>query len=150
MQHNSNQTRPAPPMQPIPPQPHLPAQQDQGRAHVQAAAQPEAPTVATSEASVSGASGEALAQAGLFRSTMAEQVKQMLKPHYQKQEIGKDHFKLIVKKTVDKLVAAHGNEVENTASAVNGFMTDGRKAKIQKLVDGYVKVYSKAQELPKP
>jgi len=84
-------------------------------------------------------------QAGLFQKTLAEQVKQMLKPYYQKQDINKEQFKLIVKKSVEKLVAAHGNEVENTQAAVGTFMTEGRVAKIQKLVDGYVKCYSAAK-----
>ena len=41
-------------------------------------------------------------------------------------------------------------QVENNSEAVNAFMTDGRKVKIQKLVEGYVKVYSKPQAAADP
>jgi len=78
---------------------------------------------------------------GLFQRSLAEQVKNMLKLYYQRKEVNKDQFKLIVKKTTEKLFAAHAPEAVDHPAAVADFMTAARVDKIQKLVDGYVRCY---------
>jgi hypothetical protein len=70
----------------------------------------------------------------LLRSAVAGYVKEVLKPTWRKGRMGKDTFKTIVKKAVDKvIVALPSHRIPKTPGKVDQFMMSSR-SKISKLV----------------
>lgn len=68
-------------------------------------------------------------------------MKEALKPAWKAQTINRDSFKLIARKAVDKVMIAAPLESKRFDPGSDWgaqFLTDARKVKIQKLVDGYV------------
>eukprot|EP00658_Telonema_sp_P-2_P045466 TRINITY_DN33429_c0_g1_i3.p3 TRINITY_DN33429_c0_g1~~TRINITY_DN33429_c0_g1_i3.p3 ORF type:complete len:104 (+),score=39.11 TRINITY_DN33429_c0_g1_i3:181-492(+) len=86
--------------------------------------------------------GEEAVVKGLFRQMLADAIKLMLKTAYQSGTVDRESFKVIVRKSVDKLLSAHEAEVQDTKCSIAGFMTEARKDKIRKLVEAYVKVHA--------
>ncbi|KAH7422634.1 hypothetical protein KP509_12G018000 [Ceratopteris richardii] len=80
----------------------------------------------------------------MLRSAVADHVKEELKPAWKEGHMSKDAFKNIVKKVVDKVVAAlPQHSIPKSQEKVNQFMSSSR-AKISKLVQGYIDKYQKS------
>lgn len=79
----------------------------------------------------------------LLRSAVADHVKEVLKPTWKGGHMSKDAFKNIVKKAVDKVVAAlPPHHIPKSQEKVDQFMSSSR-SKISKLVQGYIDKYQK-------
>lgn len=80
----------------------------------------------------------------LLRSAVAEYVKEVLKPTWREGHMGKEAFKTIAKKAVDKVIGTlPSHHIPKSQEKVDQFMTSSR-SKISKLVQGYVDKYLKA------
>lgn len=84
----------------------------------------------------------------LFRAALADSVKIMLKVHYKGGTVDKESFKTITRKSVEKLFKAHQHEVKPSKPSIDAFLTEGRKEKIKKLVEAYVKVHGVKKAAP--
>lgn len=80
----------------------------------------------------------------LFKVTLADFVKEVLKPSWRQGNMSKEAFKTIVKKTVDKVSGAMaGHQIPKSQAKINHYIESSRK-KLTKLVMGYVEKYVKA------
>lgn len=84
----------------------------------------------------------------MFRVALADTVKIMLKVHYKGGTVDKESFKTITRKSVEKLFKAHQQEVKCSQASIDAFLTAGRKEKIKKLVEAYVKVHAVKKVVP--
>lgn len=79
----------------------------------------------------------------LFKSSLAEYVKEVLKPHWRQGGMSKEAFKIIVKKTIDKVCGAmKSHHIPKSQEKVNRYI-DSSERKLNKLVMGYVDKYAK-------
>nr|XP_043606345.1 uncharacterized protein LOC122578441 isoform X2 [Erigeron canadensis] len=79
----------------------------------------------------------------LFKVSVAEFVKEVLKPSWRQGNMSKEAFKTIVKKTVDKVSGAmKKHQVPKTQAKINHYI-DSSQRKLTKLVMGYVDKYVK-------
>lgn len=79
----------------------------------------------------------------LFKASLAEYVKEVLKPHWQQGGMSKEAFKIIVKKTIDKVCGAiKSHHVPKSQAKINRYI-DSSERKLNKLVLGYVDKYAK-------
>lgn len=79
----------------------------------------------------------------LFKVSLAEFVKEVLKPSWRQGSMSKEAFKTIVKKTVDKVSGAmKKHQVPKTQAKINHYI-DSSQRKLTKLVMGYVDKYVK-------
>lgn len=80
----------------------------------------------------------------LFKSSLADFVKEVLKPSWRQGNMSKEAFKTIVKKTVDKVSGAMKNhQIPKSQAKINQYI-DSSQRKLTKLVMGYVDKYVKA------
>ncbi|XP_010322582.1 zinc finger CCCH domain-containing protein 55-like isoform X2 [Solanum lycopersicum] len=80
----------------------------------------------------------------LFKISVANFVKEMLKPSWRQGNISKEVFKTIVKKTVDKVSGAmKSHQIPKSKSKIDHYI-DSSQRKLTKLVMGYVDKYVKA------
>ena len=95
----------------------------------------------------SGGEGAAGGEKSLIRPAVTALVKEFLMQPFKSGNITKDQFKTIAKKAVDKVVGAIPSSgvgsVPNTIEGLESFVTEARKVKIKKLVEGYVGKYNK-------
>lgn len=79
----------------------------------------------------------------LFKSSIAEYVKEVLKPHWRQGGMSKEAFKIIVKKTIDKVCGAtKSHHIPKSQEKINRYI-DSSERKLNKLVMGYVDKYAK-------
>ncbi|KAK9267020.1 hypothetical protein L1049_025289 [Liquidambar formosana] len=79
----------------------------------------------------------------LFKISLADFVKEVLKPSWRQGNMSKEAFKTIVKKTVDKVSGAmKGHQVPKSQAKINQYI-DSSQRKLTKLVMGYVDKYVK-------
>ncbi|KAL4566467.1 hypothetical protein LXL04_030582 [Taraxacum kok-saghyz] len=79
----------------------------------------------------------------LFKVSLAEFVKDVLKPSWKQGNMSKEAFKTIVKKTVDKVSGAiKKHQVPKSQAKINQYI-DSSQRKLTKLVMGYVDKYVK-------
>jgi len=80
----------------------------------------------------------------LFRSVLAEFVKEVLKPTWREGQMSKEAFKTIVKKVVDKVAGSlQSHQIPKSQEKIDQFLESSRQ-KLTKLVQGYVDKYVKA------
>eukprot|EP01018_Ginkgo_biloba_P039225 Gb_00875 [translate_table: standard] len=80
----------------------------------------------------------------IFRTALADFVKELLKPTWREGHMSKDSFKTIVKKAVDKVAGSlQSHQIPNTQERIDQYLTSSR-IKLMKLVEGYVDKYGKA------
>lgn len=79
----------------------------------------------------------------LFRSDLAEFVKDVLKPTWREGQMSKEAFKTIVKKVVDKVAGSlQSHQIPKSQEKIDQFLEASRQ-KLTKLVQGYVDKYVK-------
>ncbi|XP_057465596.1 uncharacterized protein LOC130755236 isoform X1 [Actinidia eriantha] len=79
----------------------------------------------------------------LFKVSLANFVKEMLKPSWRQGNMSKEAFKTIVKKTVDKVSGAmKSHHIPKSQEKINQYI-DSSQRKLTKLVMGYVHKYAK-------
>ncbi|XP_061989056.1 uncharacterized protein LOC133707496 [Rosa rugosa] len=79
----------------------------------------------------------------LFKSAIADFVKDLLKPSWRQGNMSKEAFKTIVKKTVDKVSGAmKSHQIPKSEAKINHYI-DSSQRKLTKLVMGYVDKYVK-------
>ncbi|KAI3504702.1 hypothetical protein L1887_26373 [Cichorium endivia] len=79
----------------------------------------------------------------LFKVSLAEFVKEVLKPSWRQGNMSKEAFKTIVKKTVDKVSGAmKKHQIPKSQAKINQYI-DSSQRKLTKLVMGYVDKYVK-------
>ncbi|MCO5583274.1 hypothetical protein L7F22_037183 [Adiantum nelumboides] len=79
----------------------------------------------------------------LLKSTLADYVKEVLKPAWKEGSMSKEAFKSIVKKVVDKVIGSlQAHQIPKSQENVDQYMTQS-EAKISKLVQGYVDRFKK-------
>eukprot|EP01018_Ginkgo_biloba_P019238 Gb_26302 [translate_table: standard] len=79
----------------------------------------------------------------LFRSVLAEFVKDVLKPTWREGHMSKEAFKTIVKKVVDKVTGTlQSHQIPKTQERIDQYVASSRP-KLTKLVQGYVDKYAK-------
>ncbi|XP_050376894.1 uncharacterized protein LOC126794272 [Argentina anserina] len=79
----------------------------------------------------------------LFKSAVADFVKDLLKPSWRQGNMSKEAFKTIVKKTVDKVSGAmKSHQIPKSEAKINHYI-DSSQRKLTKLVMGYVDKYVK-------
>lgn len=79
----------------------------------------------------------------LFKVSLAEFVKEVLKPSWRQGNMSKEAFKTIVKKTVEKVSSAmKGRRIPKSQAKINHYI-DSSQRKLTKLVMGYVNKYVK-------
>lgn len=79
----------------------------------------------------------------LFRSMLAEFVKDVLKPTWREGQMSKEAFKTIVKKVVDKVAGSlQSHQIPKSQEKIDQFLEASRQ-KLTKLVQGYVDKYVK-------
>ncbi|KAJ6743420.1 hypothetical protein OIU85_017380 [Salix viminalis] len=79
----------------------------------------------------------------LFKATLADFVKEILKPSWRQGNMSKEAFKTIVKKTVDKVAGAmKNNQIPKSKAKIDHYI-DSSQQKLTKLVMGYVDKYAK-------
>uniref|UniRef100_A0A2P2JTR3 Serine/arginine repetitive matrix protein 2 n=1 Tax=Rhizophora mucronata TaxID=61149 RepID=A0A2P2JTR3_RHIMU len=79
----------------------------------------------------------------LFKVSLAEFVKEVLKPSWQQGNMSKEAFKTVVKKTVDKVSEAmKSRHIPKSKAKINQYI-DSSQLKLTKLVMGYVDKYAK-------
>lgn len=77
----------------------------------------------------------------LFRSALAEFVKEALKPSWREGHMSKEAFKTIVKKAVDKVAGAMQNhQIPKSRGRIDQYVASSER-KLTKLVQGYVDKY---------
>lgn len=77
----------------------------------------------------------------LFRSALAEFVKEALKPSWREGHMSKEAFKTIVKKAVDKVAGAmQSHQIPKTRGRIDQYVASSER-KLTKLVQGYVDKY---------
>ncbi|KAM3307930.1 putative protein isoform X2 [Capsicum chacoense] len=80
----------------------------------------------------------------LFKSSVANFVKELLKPSWRQGNMSKEVFKTIVKKTVDKVSGAmKSHQIPKSKTKIDHYI-DSSQRKLTKLVMGYVDKYVKA------
>ncbi|PWA58893.1 SWAP/Surp, Zinc finger, CCCH-type [Artemisia annua] len=80
----------------------------------------------------------------LFKVSVADFVKEVLKPSWKQGNMSKEAFKTIVKKTVDKVSGAmKSHQIPKSQAKINHYI-DSSQRKLTKLVMGYVDKYVKA------
>ncbi|XP_059067983.1 uncharacterized protein LOC131036718 isoform X2 [Cryptomeria japonica] len=80
----------------------------------------------------------------LFRSALAEFVKDMLKPSWREGNMSKEAFKTIVKKAVDKVAGAmQTHQIPKTRVKIDQYVASS-EGKLSKLVQGYMNKYVRA------
>ncbi|CAK7352932.1 unnamed protein product [Dovyalis caffra] len=79
----------------------------------------------------------------LFKVTLADFVKEVLKPSWRQGNMSKEAFKTIVKKTVDKVAGAmKSHQIPKSKAKIDHYI-DTSQWKLTKLVMGYVDKYAK-------
>ncbi|KAI4340155.1 hypothetical protein MLD38_025020 [Melastoma candidum] len=79
----------------------------------------------------------------LFKISIANFVKEVLRPSWRQGNMSKEAFKTIVKKTVDKVAGAtKGHRIPKSQAKINQYI-DSSQRKLTKLVMGYVDKYVK-------
>lgn len=79
-----------------------------------------------------------------FHAALVEYIKELLRPTWTEGLMSKDAYKMIVKKTVDKVVnSLHPNQIPNTAESIREYF-DISQPKIVKLIEAYVEKYGKS------
>ncbi|XP_043703999.1 uncharacterized protein LOC122654087 isoform X2 [Telopea speciosissima] len=79
----------------------------------------------------------------LFKSAIADFVKEVLKPSWRQGNMSKEAFKTIVKKTVDKVSGAmKSHQIPKSQAKINQYVESSQR-KLTKLVMGYVDKYVK-------
>lgn len=79
----------------------------------------------------------------LFKSALADFVKEILRPSWRQGNISKEAFKTIVKKTVDKVAEAMpSSRIPKSQAKINQYVETSQQ-KLTKLVTGYVDKYVK-------
>eukprot|EP01018_Ginkgo_biloba_P035965 Gb_19122 [translate_table: standard] len=79
----------------------------------------------------------------LFRSALAEFVKEVLKPSWREGHMSKEAFKTIVKKAVDKVAGAlQSHQIPKTQGRIDQYVASSER-KLTKLVQGYIDKYVK-------
>ncbi|KAJ6698167.1 hypothetical protein OIU79_011652 [Salix purpurea] len=83
----------------------------------------------------------------LFKATLADFVKEILKPSWRQGNMSKEAFKTIVKKTVDKVAGAmKNNQIPKSKAKIDHYI-DSSQQKLTKLVMGYVDKYAKGHNI---
>ncbi|XP_031490784.1 zinc finger CCCH domain-containing protein 36-like isoform X2 [Nymphaea colorata] len=84
-----------------------------------------------------------------FRAVLIDFVKELVRPSWQHGNLSKDAHKLVVKKSVGKVLSSmHSHQMPSNSEAIEQFLSLSRP-KISKLVQGYVAKYAKAREATK-
>nr|XP_016447743.1 PREDICTED: protein FRIGIDA-ESSENTIAL 1-like [Nicotiana tabacum] len=79
-----------------------------------------------------------------FHAALVEFVKELLKPTWSEGLMSKDAYKIIVKKTVDKVVnSLHPHQVPGTAESIRQYLSVSQP-KLAKLIEAYVDKYGKS------
>ncbi|XBI91696.1 YLP motif-containing protein 1-like [Triticum dicoccoides] len=79
----------------------------------------------------------------LFKVAIADFVKEVLKPSWRQGNMSREAFKMIVKKTVDKVSSSvPGNHIPKTPAKIRQYVQSSQR-KVTKLVMGYVDKYVK-------
>ncbi|KAL2925954.1 Zinc finger CCCH domain-containing protein 38 [Bienertia sinuspersici] len=78
-----------------------------------------------------------------FKFALAEFVKELLKPAWKDGQVGKEAYKTIVKKVVDKVVETLGTQIPQTKEKIDLYLSSS-KPKIEKLVQAYVGKHQKS------
>ncbi|MCD7468638.1 hsp70 nucleotide exchange factor fes1 [Datura stramonium] len=79
-----------------------------------------------------------------FHAALVEFVKELLKPAWSEGLVSKDAYKMIVKKTIDKVVnSLHPNQIPGTAESIREYL-DICQPKLAKLIEAYVAKYGKS------
>lgn len=79
----------------------------------------------------------------LFKVAIADFVKEVLKPSWRQGNMSREAYKMIVKKTVDKVSSAvPGNHIPKTPAKIRQYVQSSQR-KVTKLVMGYVDKYVK-------
>ncbi|KAK4340591.1 hypothetical protein RND71_039092 [Anisodus tanguticus] len=79
-----------------------------------------------------------------FHAGLVEFVKELLKPTWSEGLMSKDAYKMIVKKTVDKVInSLHPNQIPGTAETIREYL-DICQPKLAKLIEAYVEKYGKS------
>ncbi|KAK9812611.1 hypothetical protein WJX72_000538 [[Myrmecia] bisecta] len=108
--------------------------------HMQGTVTAAPPAPAPAQQSVAAAGGES----NPLRQAITEYVKEVLKPAWKAKRLSRDAFKLVAKKTVDKVMSAlpsEGVQVGDNAAAAAAYLNDLRRDKIKRLVGSYVAKY---------
>ncbi|KAL3341095.1 hypothetical protein AABB24_025580 [Solanum stoloniferum] len=78
-----------------------------------------------------------------FHAALVEFVKELLRPTWSEGLMSKDAYKMIVKKTIDKVVnSLHPNQIPGTAESIRQYL-DLSQQKLAKLIEAYVEKYGK-------
>ncbi|KAL3519791.1 hypothetical protein ACH5RR_017940 [Cinchona calisaya] len=79
-----------------------------------------------------------------FHTSLVEVVKDLLKPSWHKGVLSKDAYKIIVKKTVEKVLSTlQPHQVPSTSESVKQYLSLSQ-TKLAKVVEGYVRKYGKS------
>ncbi|XP_059284904.1 protein FRIGIDA-ESSENTIAL 1-like [Lycium ferocissimum] len=79
-----------------------------------------------------------------FHADLVEFIKELLKPAWSEGLMSKDAYKLIVKKTVDKVInSLHPNQIPGTAESIREYL-DICQPKLAKLIEAYVEKHGKS------
>ncbi|KAK4416722.1 Zinc finger CCCH domain-containing protein 36 [Sesamum alatum] len=77
-----------------------------------------------------------------FKFAIAERVKNLIKPYWKEGKISKDAHKVIVKKSVNKVIESFGSSEIPSEGKINSYLISSH-SKLSKLVKAYVKKYQK-------
>ncbi|XP_068654710.1 protein FRIGIDA-ESSENTIAL 1-like isoform X2 [Aristolochia californica] len=81
----------------------------------------------------------------IFRITLVDYVKELVRPSWRGGHLSKDAHKAIVRKAVDKVLSTlQPYQIPSTDDSINQYLSSSR-SKLSRLVEGYVEKYTKAR-----